>query len=226
MRNLLTQFRNLDPRDPVSWPSAPKYALLAGVMASVLALAYVFDWSGQLQAIEAGRAEETKLKEAYVLKKGQAVNLALYKDQLAEIDKSFGALIRQLPDRSQMESLIDDINRAGVASGLRFELFKPAPEELKKEFYAELPITIRVAGNYHQIGAFSGRIGNLSRIVTLNDVGIAVQKDMSLVMNATAKTFRYLDEDELAEQRRVAEEAKKKAAKKKAPKAGARKEAK
>lgn len=221
MRDWLTQFRDLDMKDPGAWPPAPKLVLLGAVMAAVLAMAYTLDWRSQLDAIDAGRVEEGRLKDAYVAKMGQAVNLDLYRTQLAEIDKSFGALIRQLPDKSQMEALIDDINRSGVASGLHFELFKPAPDEIKKEFYAELPIAIRVTGTYHEMGSFSGKIGNLSRIVTLNDMNVAVTKDNQLVMDAVAKTFRYLDEEELAEQRRAADEAKKKAAKKAAPKAAA-----
>jgi type IV pilus assembly protein PilO len=144
-----------------------------------------------------------------VAKKKQAVNLDLHKQQLREIDTQFGALLKQLPNRSQMDALLVDINQAGLGRGLQFELFKPAGQEIVRDFYAELPITVKVVGVYHDMGAFASDVGQLSRIVTLNDVAIQAQKDGNLVMDVTARTFRYLDEEEVAAQRKAAATARK-----------------
>jgi type IV pilus assembly protein PilO len=208
MNDLLAQFRNLNTRDPGSWPPLPKFALLAALLVAILVVAYFYDWQDQLDALEAGRQLEVKLKEEYKSKKAQSVNLDLYRQQLQEIESSFGALLKQLPNKSQMEALLVDINQAGLGRGLQFDLFRPAPHETVKEFYAELPITVRVTGNYHDMGAFASDIGQLPRIVTLNDLNLAVNKDGNLTLNTTAKTFRYLDEEEIAEQRRAAKAAK------------------
>lgn len=212
MRALLDQFQNLDTSDPGTWPTAPKVVLLLGLLAGILVLAYFLDWQGQLQELEAGKQQEAQLKQDYVNKKRQAVNIELYRQQLREIDSSFGALLKQLPNRSQMEALIVDINQAGLGRGLQFELFKPAPQETVKEFYAELPITVKVTGQYHDMGAFASDVSQLSRIVTLNNLVLAVDKDGGLKLDAIAKTFRYLDDEELAAQRKPAN-AKKKAKK-------------
>ncbi|MFO7188273.1 MAG: type 4a pilus biogenesis protein PilO [Pseudomonadota bacterium] len=203
MKALIEQFQNLDTRDPGTWPPAPKIALLFGLLVVILVLAYLFGWRGQLEALERGRQQEEKLKKEYVDKKRQAVNIDLYRQQLREIDSSFGALLKQLPNKSQMEALIVDINQAGLGRGLQFELFKPAQETIK-EFYAELPITVKLTGRYHDIGAFASDISQLSRIVTLNDLALTVGKDGMLTLDAVAKTFRYLDEEELAAQRAAA----------------------
>ncbi|MCG6875981.1 MAG: type 4a pilus biogenesis protein PilO [Betaproteobacteria bacterium] len=208
MNDLLSQFRNLNTRDPGSWPALPKLALLLALLVGILVVAYFFDWQDQLDALEAGRQEEVQLKEQYKAKKAQAVNLDLHRQQLQEIESSFGALLKQLPNKSQMEALLVDINQAGLGRGLQFELFRPAPQETVKEFYAELPITVRVTGNYHDMGAFASDIGQLPRIVTLNDLNLSVNKDGNLTLDTTAKTFRYLDEEEIAEQRRAAKAAK------------------
>ncbi|MCZ7566008.1 MAG: type 4a pilus biogenesis protein PilO [Burkholderiales bacterium] len=208
MNDLLAQFRNLNTRDPGSWPPLPKLALLLALLAGILVAAYFLDWQTQLEELEAGRQEEAKLKQAYIDKKRQAVNLDLHRQQLQEIESSFGALLKQLPNKSQMEALLVDINQSGLGRGLQFELFRPAPQETVKDFYAELPITVRVTGNYHDMGAFASDIGQLPRIVTLNDLALAVGKDGNLSMNTTAKTFRYLDEEEIAAQRKAAKAAK------------------
>jgi type IV pilus assembly protein PilO len=208
MNDLLAQFRNLDARDPGSWPALPKFALLVALLVGILVAAYFFDWQDQLDALEAGRQQEVKLKEEYKNKKAQAVNLDLHRQQLQEIESSFGALLKQLPNKSQMEALLVDINQAGLGRGLQFELFRPAPQENVKEFYAELPITVRVTGNYHDMGAFASDIGLLPRIVTLNDLNLSVNKDGNLTLDTTAKTFRYLDDEEIAEQRKAAKAAK------------------
>ena len=200
---LLEQFKGLDPKDPGVWPPLPKALLLLALLIGILVAAYFLDWSDQIEQLDAGRAQESKLKQEYKSKKQQSINLDLYRRQLREIDSSFGALLKQLPNRSQMDALLVDINQSGLGRGLQFELFKPAARETSRDFYAELPIQLRVIGNYHDIGAFASDIGGLSRIVTLNDITLAGGKGGSLVMDATAKTFRYLDEEEVAAQRRA-----------------------
>ena len=200
---LLEQFKGLDPKDPGAWPPLPKALLLLALLIGILVGAYFLDWSDQIEQLDAGRAQESKLKQEYKSKKQQSINLDLYRRQLREIDSSFGALLKQLPNRSQMDALLVDINQAGLGRGLQFELFKPAARETSRDFYAELPIQLRVIGGYHDIGAFASDIGGLSRIVTLNDITLAGGKGGSLVVDATAKTFRYLDEEEVAAQRRA-----------------------
>src|SRR4026209_684858 len=153
--------------------------------------------------------KETKLKDEYVSKKKQSINLDLQRQQLREIDTQFGALLKQLPNKSQMDALLVDINQAGLGRGLQFDLFKPAPQETLRDFYAELPIQVKVAGNYHDMGAFASDVGQLSRIVTLNDVKIEAGKDGNLTMEAAARTFRCLDDQEVAQQRKAASAAKK-----------------
>ncbi len=208
MAGVVDQFRNLNTRDPGSWPPLPKLLLLVAILAGVLGIAYFIDWQGQLDELEAGRQQEAKLKQEYVDKKRQAVNLDLLRAQLREIETSFGTLLKQLPNKSQMEALLVDINQAGLGRGLQFELFRPAPSETTREFYAELPIAIKLTGNYHDMGAFASDIGQLPRIVTLNDIALNVGKDGTLTMDTTAKTFRYLDEEELSAQRSAAKAAK------------------
>lgn len=203
LEQLQKQFKNLDPRDPSRWPVVPQVLLLLGVFIGIQVGAYFVEWQGQLEALDEGRQQEVKLKEEYVNKKRQAVNLDLYREQLRAIDNSFGALLRQLPSKSQMEALLVDINQAGIGRGLQFELFRPAGQETIREFYAELPITIKLSGRYHEIGAFAADIGQLSRIVTLNNIALTAGKDGTLVMDATARTFRYLDDEELSAQRRA-----------------------
>jgi type IV pilus assembly protein PilO len=206
---IVDDFRRLNPRDPGTWPAIPKLTALAAVLIVLPVAAYFLDWQSQLDELDAGQQQEKKLKEDYVNKKRQAINLDLYRQQLREIDTQFGALLRQLPNKSQMDALLVDINQAGLGRGLQFELFKPAPAEIVREFYAELPIQIKVAGNYHDMGTFASDVGQLSRIVTLNDVSIAAAKDGTLQMEATARTFRYLDEEEIAAQRKAQQAAKK-----------------
>jgi len=209
MAGVLDQFKNLNTRDPGSWPALPKLLLLVGILVGVLVIAYFIDWQGQLEELEAGRRQEETLKQAYVDKKRQAVNLDVLRAQLREIETSFGALLKQLPNKSQMEALLVDINQAGLGRGLQFELFRPAQSETRRDFYAELPITVKLTGNYHDMGAFASDIGQLPRIVTLNDMALSVGKDGSLTLDTTAKTFRYLDETEIQAQRSAAAAAKK-----------------
>ena len=198
----LDELRRLDPKKIGTWPAGPKIGLLVMVLALIVGASYWFDWKDQLDQIEAEKAKEAQLKTTYVDKKRQALDLPAYRKQLEDIEKQFGALLRQLPGKSEMDALLTDINQAGLGRGLQFELFKPASEETTRDFYAELPITIRVSGSYHDIGAFASDIGKLSRIVTLNNITLTPGKDNNLVMDATAKTFRYLDEEEVAAQRK------------------------
>jgi len=207
MAGVLDQFKNLNTRDPGSWPALPKLLLLVGILVGVLVIAYFIDWQGQLEELEAGRRQEETLKQAYVDKKRQAVNLDVLRAQLREIETSFGALLKQLPNKSQMEALLVDINQAGLGRGLQFELFRPAQSETRRDFYAELPITVKLTGNYHDMGAFASDIGQLPRIVTLNDMALSVGKDGMLTLDSTAKTFRYLDETEIQAQRSAAKAA-------------------
>ena len=208
MAGVLDQFKNLNTSDPGSWPALPKLGLLLLLLTVILVVAYFFDWQGQLEELEAGRAQEAKLKAEYVDKKKQAVNLDLLENQKREIETSFGALLKQLPNKSQMEALLVDINQAGLGRGLQFELFRPAQSETVRDFYAELPINVKVTGNYHDMGAFASDIGQLPRIVTLNDINLNVGKDGTLTMDTIAKTFRYLDDEEVAAQRAAAKAAK------------------
>jgi len=206
MKNLLEQFKYLNPKDPGTWPVLPKLLALIVTLAALVAAGYVADWQGQVEELEAGAAAEAKLKDEYKGKKQLSVNLDLYRQQLREIDSSFGALLKQLPNKSQMDALLVDINQAGLGRGLQFELFKPAPQETMKDFYAELPVSVRVTGSYHDMGQFASDIAQLSRIVTLNDIAITpAGKDGSvLAMDTSAKTFRYLDDEEVAKQKKAA----------------------
>ena len=217
MNKLLDQFKYLDPKNPGTWPVLPKLLALIAILGALVFAGYMADWQGQVEEIEAGAEQELKLKDEYKGKKQQAVNLDLHRQQLREIDSSFGALLKQLPNRSQMDALLVDINQAGLGRGLQFELFKPAPAETMKDFYAELPVSVRVTGSYHDMGQFASDIAQLSRIVTLNDIVIGpMGKDGAvLAMDTTAKTFRYLDEEEVAKQRKAAAKSPKAAAAKK-----------
>ena len=211
-KELLEDFRGLNPNDVGSWPVAPRVAVLVALFIALLGAGWWFVWQDQIDALDGKRNEEVKLKEEFLNKKRQAVNLDLHIQQLNEIDRSFGALLKQLPNKSEVEALLVEINQSGMGRGLQFELFKPG-QELVKDFYAELPISVRLTGNYHDFGAFAGDIGRLSRIVTLNNLSINVNaqgKDGALTLDAVTKTFRYLDEEELARQKKAAADAKKK----------------
>jgi type IV pilus assembly protein PilO len=208
----LNELRRLDPKNIGSWPIAVQLATLLLLLLLVVFLGYWFDWRNQLNEINSLRERESTLRTAFVDKKRQAINLPAYQKQLEDIEQAFGALLRQLPNRSEMDALLTDINQAGLGRGLQFELFKPAAQETMSEFYAELPISIRVTGSYHELGSFASDLAQLPRIVTLNDVAVTTGRDGTLSMDAVAKTFRYLDEEELAKQRKAAQAA---AAKKK-----------
>ena len=204
---LVEEFRGTNWKDPGTWGAAPKVVVLLAVLVAIPVAGYLVDSSAQIEQLEGLQNTEKTLKQQYLDKKKLAINLDLYRQQLREIDTQFGTLLRQLPNKSQMDALLVDINQAGLGRGLQFELFRPAQRETTREFYAERPITVKVIGNYHDMGAFASDVGQLSRIVTLNDVSIAAGKDGMLTMDATARTFRYLDEEEIAAQRKAARKA-------------------
>ena len=204
--------RRLNIRDVGNWPLLPKVVVLGVIFLVIVAAGALLDWKDQYEALDRVQQEEQKLRVQYQEKKSKAVNFDLYVQQLKEIEQSFGALLKQLPNKSEMDALLTDINQAGLGRGLQFELFKPAAQEKLAEFYAELPISVKITGSYHDMGAFASDVAQLPRIVTLNDVTINNDKGL-LRMDAVAKTFRYLDEEEIAKQRRLAKEAKDKAGK-------------
>ncbi len=201
----LDDLRRLDIKEVGSWPALAKGLALAAIAGAIVAFGAFFDWKDQWAQLETEEQEEVKLREAFVAKKRQAINLDLYVQQLKDIEDSFGALLKQLPNKSEMDALIIDINQAGLGRGLQFELFKPAPQEAMHDFYAELPISIKLGGTYHDIGAFASDVSQLPRIVTLNDIHLLAARE-GLVLEAVAKTFRYLDEEEIARQRKAAKD--------------------
>ena len=213
-KQIAEDFSRTNWKDPGTWSFPPKLLVLLAILAALPVAGYFGLWQGQIEELDRGLAQEVAHKKDYLAKKTQAINLDLHKQQLREIDTQFGALLKQLPNKAQMDALLVDINQAGLSRGLQFELFRPAPSETAREFYSELPISLKVTGNYHDMGAFAADIGQLPRIVTLNDVAIAAGKDGNLNMEVTARTFRYLDEEELAAQRKAAAAAKKAAVKK------------
>jgi len=203
----LDDVRRLDPRDIGSWPVVPKLGALLVLLLLIVFAGYWFDWRNQLEELAQARNKEQELRTSFLDKQKQAVNLEAYRKQLAEIEESFGEMLKQLPNKSEMEALLTDINQAGLGRGLQFELFRPAQKESMSEFYAELPITIKLTGKYHDIGAFASDVSQLSRIVTLNDIALVPNKEGDVVLDAVAKTFRYLDETEISAQRKAARDA-------------------
>lgn len=195
----LNNLKNLNPKTPGAWPWPAKIIAFVIMFTAVVLAGAVFIWQDQWETLGRAKEEEGKLKETFLLKKKQAINLDLIKKQLTETQESFGALLKQLPSKSEMDALLTDINQAGLGRGLQFELFKPGAETVNGSF-TEQPITIKVTGNYDDIGKFAGDIAMLPRIVTLNNIAIGPITS-GLVMDATAKTFRYLDENELAAQK-------------------------
>jgi type IV pilus assembly protein PilO len=198
--NLIEELRTLDPKQPGNWPWPIKAGAFVLIFVAIQLLAGFFLWKEQSDAIEKGREDVAKQKEAFLEKKKLAVNLDAYKQQLVEIEQSFGALLKQLPNKSEMDALLIDINQAGLGRGLQFDLFKPSEKENFTEFYAELPVNIRVTGNYHDLGAFASDVAKMPRIVLLTDIKLDPPKDGVLAMEAVAKTYRYLDEEEVAKQ--------------------------
>lgn len=209
----LEDFNNIDFKNAGSLPGPVKAVLLSFLFLIIFAVGYWYFWTEAFASLEAEKAKEQELRTVFLDKKAQAINLEAYRQQMVEIEKTFGALLKQLPDRSQMDGLLTDINQAGLARGLEFELFKPG-QETQTEFYAEMPISIRVLGSYHDLGAFATDISKLSRIVTLGDISIVAsskkdgkQAAADLIMEATAKTYRYLDASEIAAKKKAESEA-------------------
>lgn len=197
------QFHNLDPNDPSRWPALPRYSLfLVVIIALVVALWFL--WLNTSEAeLEAEQTKEVTLRDEYKTKLGKAVNLEALKKQREQVQQYVTQLEKQLPSKAEMDALLSDINQAGLGRSLQFDLFRPGQVAVK-DYYAELPITVRVTGRYHDLGAFASDIANLSRIVTLNNLAILPGKEGVLAMDATAKTFRYLDADEVAAQAKAA----------------------
>ena len=204
--NAASQFRNLNPNEPGQWPTLPKAASWLAALAAAVAVGWFLLLSSTTEMLEDSRLQEPRLKEDYVSRLRQAVNLSELRKQKLQVQEYVTQLEKQLPGKAEMDALLSDINQAGLGRGLQFELFRPGQMQTK-EYYAELPISIRVNGRYHDVGSFAADIANLSRIVTLQDVTLApVARDNSgaLVMEATARTYRYLDATEIAEQRQAA----------------------
>lgn len=197
----LEDFNNIDFNNTGSLPLPVKAVLLIVAFVLILGAGYWFLWKPALEELDQAKAKETELRQVFLDKKKQAINLDLYKQQMVDIEKTFGTLLKQLPDKSQMDGLLTDINQAGLERGLEFELFKPG-QEVQADFYAEMPISIKVVGAYHNLGLFASDVSRLSRIVTLNNLSITSGgkdvKDNLLVMEAVAKTYRYLDSNEIA----------------------------
>ena len=207
------QFRGLDTRDPSSWPAIPRYVLLAVVVALVLVLLWFLWLQGSDEELQAEQAKEVTLRADYKAKLQKAVSLEELKKQRAQVMQYVTLLEKQLPSKAEMDALLSDINQAGVGRSLQFELFRPG-QVIVRDYYAELPIAVRVTGNYHDIGAFTADIAHLSRIVTLNNLKVSPSSDKdksgTLMLEATAKTFRYLDAEEVAAQRAAAKKGGKK----------------
>jgi type IV pilus assembly protein PilO len=202
------QFQGLQGRHPGLWPGIPKVSALIALAAVLLGLAYTFYWRGLQAELDEGKAKEDALKVTYSANLKKSINLPALVEQKKQVSRYVTALEKQLPSKSEMDALLSDINQAGVGRGLQFELFKPGQVAVK-EYYAELPIAVRVVGSYHDMGAFASDIANLSRIVTLNNLQVQVQdKTLLLSMDAVAKTFRYLDEEEVRQQQAAALKAK------------------
>jgi type IV pilus assembly protein PilO len=206
--DIAAQFQNLNGRHPGQWPLLPRALCGVGVLTAVLALGWFFYWDAQIEDLSQGERREQELREAYKSKVQQAVNLDALRKQKEQVGEYVATLEKQLPSKAEMDALLSDINQAGLGRGLQFELFKPG-QVVVKDYYAELPIDIKITGSYHDVAAFTSDIANLPRIVTLNNLNLAAGKDNMLSMEAVAKTFRYLDKEELAAQRKAEADAKK-----------------
>jgi type IV pilus assembly protein PilO len=200
---LVSQFRGLNPNDPPSWPLLPRMALCFALMVAIV-IALWFAWLSSVdEELQKEAKKELTLREDFKKKLAEAVNLDALRKQREQVQQYVTQLEKQLPSKAEMDALLSDINQAGLGRSLSFELFRPGQVSVR-EYYAELPITLRVTGRFHDVGAFASDVANLSRIVTLNNLVITPNKDGTLVMDATAKTYRYLDGDEVNAQRKAA----------------------
>lgn len=200
---IAAQFQNLDPKDPSVWPDIPRYTLLLATVVGVVAILWLVWISGVQAELSLAQEQETALRADFKDKLAKAANLDVLKKQKEQVQQYVVQLEKQLPSKAEMDALLTDINQSGLGRNLQFELFRPGQVEVK-EYYAELPIIIRVTGRYHDIAAFASDIAHLPRIVTLNNISIAPKNDGALTMDATAKTFRYLDNEEVEAQRKAA----------------------
>ncbi len=207
INDITAKFRGLTLENLASWPMLPRMTLWGAVVVACAALGYFAVWRGQMEELDTLRQEEVKLKEQYRVKLQQSINLDELRRQKEQVNQYVITLEKQLPSKAEMDALLSDINQAGIGRGLQFELFRPGQVNLR-EYYAELPISVKVSGRYHDLGAFASDIANLPRIVTLNNLNIQTTKDLTLTLDATAKTYRYFDEDEIAAQRRAREASK------------------
>lgn len=209
----LEDLKKLDPKDIANWPAPIQLVSLLLLLIIVVTIGYFGLLSSEQEQLDQGRAKEAELKQTYLDKKAKAINLDAYKQQLVEIQEAFGALLKQLPSKAEMETLITEINQSGVGRGLQFDLFEPAKSEKKTTEFAERPIDLKISGNFHDLAAFSSDIAQLSRIVTLSNIQITPNgKDGAsgtLSMNAVAKTYRSLDAEEAVEMRKSNADAKK-----------------
>lgn len=202
VREIVSQFQGLTLENVGTWPLAPRVTVWLAAIAACGVLGWFLLWSKQVEELDRLRQAESQLKEQYKSKLQQAINLEELRKQKEQVSQYVLTLEKQLPSKAEMDALLSDINQAGIGRGLQFELFRPGQTNLK-EYYAELPIAVKVSGRYHDLGAFTSDIANLPRIVTLNNLVIQAGKDGTLSLDATAKTFRYLDEEELAAQRKA-----------------------
>lgn len=207
LSDITAKFRGLTLENVGSWPMLPRMTLWGAVVVICAAAGYFAIWRGQMEELDTLRQEEVKLKEQYRVKLQQSINLDELRRQKEQVNQYVITLEKQLPSKAEMDALLSDINQAGIGRGLQFELFRPGQVNLR-EYYAELPISVKVSGRYHDLGAFASDIANLPRIVTLNNLNIQSTKDLTLTLDATAKTYRYFDEEEMAGQRRAREAAK------------------
>ncbi|MBK1683678.1 type 4a pilus biogenesis protein PilO [Rhodoferax fermentans] len=202
------QFRNLDSKDPSNWPNLPRQTLFAVLALAVVVFLWFIWLTDSKDELIAAQEQEVKLRDEYQVKLAKAVNLEALKKQREQVQQYVTQLEKQLPSKAEMDALLSDINQAGIGRSLQFDLFRPG-QVVVREYYAELPISVRVTGRYHDIGSFAADISNLSRIVTLNNMSIVPVKDNALAMEAVAKTFRYLDAQEVSAQRKATAGAKK-----------------
>jgi type IV pilus assembly protein PilO len=206
-RDVMSQFKGLTLENVGVWPIAPRITLWIFIIAACAAIGWFAVWKSQVDQLEGLRQEEGNLKTQYQQKLQQAINLDELRRQKEQVSQYVLTLEKQLPSKAEMDALLSDINQAGVGRGLQFELFRPGQVNVK-DYYAELPIAVKISGRYHDLGAFTGDIANLPRIVTLNNLSLVTGKDGALTLDATAKTFRYLDEEEIANQRKAQQAAK------------------
>jgi type IV pilus assembly protein PilO len=207
--NFIEELKNIDPQKPGNWPWLVKLAAFVSMFLVVVAAGGFFDWQDQYENLKRIKSEEASLKETFLAKKREAINLDIIKKQLIDTQQSFGALLKQLPSKSEMDALLTDINQAGLGRGLQFELFRPGGE-VATGVFTEQPIALKVTGSYDDLGNFASDISQLPRIVTLNDISVTPIAGGMLSMESTAKTYRYLDEAELEAQKRAALAAKRK----------------